>query len=308
MVIEMQNVRKRYGTVEALAGVDLQVEAGEVVAMLGPNGAGKTTAIGLMLGLTRPSSGQVRCFGGDPARFEARSRTGVMLQESGVPGSLKVSEVVELFGRYYPYTLPLDEILERANLAQERGRLVSTLSGGQRQRLYFALAIAGDPDLLFLDEPTVGLDVGARRSFWEQVEGFVALGKTVVFSTHYLAEVDGVARRVVVVDRGRVIAEGTPQRIKRLVADVTVRFRAEVTPQQLAAWPQVLRASCDEGLVVVATNEPEAFLRRLFTEAEEVRDLRVSDADLEAAFLHLTNGAAALGVASGGAGAGRVAA
>lgn len=290
MVIEMRGVTKRYGDVRALDGIDLDVAAGEVVAVLGPNGAGKTTLINVMLGLTRPTSGTVRCFGGDPARFDARSRVGVMLQESGVPAALRVHEVVGLFQRYYPYTLPLGELLERADLTSKRDAAVSTLSGGQRQRLYFALAIAGDPDLVFLDEPTVALDVSARRAFWEQVEGFAELGKAVLFSTHYLDEADAVARRVVVVDHGRVIAEGTPHEIKRLVADTTVRFHADVALERLRALPQVQRAEVEEGFVVIATNEPEALLRGLFDDGVTVRDLRVTDTDLEAAFVHLTNG------------------
>jgi ABC-2 type transport system ATP-binding protein len=292
VVIEMRDVTKRYGDVRALDGIDLDVAAGEVVAVLGPNGAGKTTAIAVMLGLTRPTSGSVRCFGGDPARGAARSRVGVMLQESGVPDALRVREVVGLFQRYYPYTLPLDELLARADLAGKRDALVSTLSGGQRQRLYFALAIAGDPDLVFLDEPTVALDVSARRAFWEQVEGFAELGKTVLFSTHYLDEADAVARRVVVVDHGRVIAEGTPREIKRLVADTTVRFHADVALEHLRALPHVQRAELEEGFVVIATNEPEALLARLFADGLAIRDLRVTDTDLEAAFVHLTNGGA----------------
>ena len=308
MVIEMRGVTKRYGDVQALAGIDLDVEPGEVVAVLGPNGAGKTTAIAVMLGLTRPSSGDVRCFGGDPTRYAARSRVGVMLQESGVPSSLKVAEVVGLFQRYYPYTLPLGEILERADLVEKRDTLVSTLSGGQRQRLYFALAIAGDPDLVFLDEPTVALDVSARRSFWQQVDGFAALGKTVLFSTHYLEEADAIARRVVVVDRGRVIAEGSPRDIKRLVADTTVRFAADVALERVAAMPEAQRATLDEGFVVVTTNEPEALLRRLFADGVALRDLRVSDTDLEAAFVHLTNGGTLTGGAPTAAGDGTVAA
>ena len=291
MVIEMQGVTKRYGSVQALDGVDLRVEQGEVVAVLGPNGAGKTTAIAVMLGLTRPSGGRVACFGGDPTRFAARSRVGVMLQESGVPNSLRVAEVVGLFQRYYPYTLPLADILARADLASKRDALVSTLSGGQRQRLYFALAIAGDPDLVFLDEPTVGMDVNARRAFWEQVEGFAALGKTVLFCTHYLDEADAFARRVVMLAGGRVIAEGSPRDIKRLVAATSVRFRSDVTLERLQRLPQVQRATLEEGVLTVATNEPEALLQRLFAEGVALHDLRVLDADLEAAFVHLTNGA-----------------
>ena len=301
MVIEMQGVTKRYGSVQALDGIDLTVEQGEVVAVLGPNGAGKTTAIAVMLGLSRPSGGRVACFGGDPTRFAARSRVGVMLQESGVPNSLRVAEVVGLFRRYYPYTLPLADILARADLTFKRDALVSTLSGGQRQRLYFALAIAGDPDLLFLDEPTVGMDVNARRAFWEQVEGFAALGKTVLFCTHYLDEADAFAQRVVMLADGRVIAEGSPRDIKRLVAATSVRFRSDVGLERVASLPQAQRVAFEEGVITVATNEPEALLQRLFAEGVALHDLRVLDADLAAAFVHLTNGAG--GFAGGAAAA-----
>jgi ABC-2 type transport system ATP-binding protein len=293
MVIEMTDVTKRYGATQALAGVDLEVEPGEVIAVLGPNGAGKTTAISVMLGLTSPTSGAVRLFGGAPDRREARGRVGVMLQESGVPGSLRVRELIALFQRYYPQCLPLGEIIDRAELQQKRDALVSTLSGGQRQRLYFALAIAGDPDVLFLDEPTVALDALARRGFWEQVEEFAALGKTILFSTHYLGEVDGVARRVVVIDHGRIIAEGTPADIKRQVAATTVRFAADLPLERLGSLPMVQHAASENTHLVVQTSEPEALLRTLFQQGVEISDLRVTETDLEAAFLSLTRAPAA---------------
>jgi len=288
----MQAVTKRYGAVQALDGVDLAVGAGEVLALLGPNGAGKTTAISLMLGIARPSAGTVRCFGTEAGAGATRARVGVMLQESGVPAGLRVSEVIAMFQAYYPYHLPLEELLERADLAAKRQALVSSLSGGQRQRLYFALAIAGDPDLVFLDEPTVGLDVAARRAFWQQVEGFAALGKTVLFSTHYLDEVEAAARRVVVLHAGRVIAQGTPTDIKRLVADTTVRFRSAAELSWLAELPEVERAEARDGRQLLLTNAPEALLARLFAAGVELRELRVSDTDLDEAFVHLTNGAA----------------
>jgi ABC-2 type transport system ATP-binding protein len=289
MVIEMRGVEKRYGDVVALAGVDLAVAPGEVVGFLGPNGAGKTTSIRVMLGLTRPTAGEARLFGGAPERREARGRVGVMLQESGVPTTLRVRELVTLFGRYYPYALPVDEVLARAGLEDKALALVSTLSGGQRQRLYFALAIVGDPDLLFLDEPTVALDVEGRRAFWQQVVGFAELGKTVLFTTHHLSEADAVARRLVVIDKGRIIAEGTPSEVKRRVADRTVRFRSDVPASALAGRPGVQRVDLEPGgLTAVYTSEPERLLRELFAQGTELRDLTVTDADLEAAFVALT--------------------
>jgi len=289
MVVEMRGVEKRYGDVRALAGVDLAVASGEVVGFLGPNGAGKTTSIRVMLGLTRPTAGEARLFGGSPDRREARGRVGVMLQESGVPSSLRVREVVELFARYYPFALPTDEVLARAGLEPRARALVSTLSGGERQRLYFALAVVGDPDLLFLDEPTVALDVEARRAFWQQVVGFAELGKTVLFTTHHLSEADAVARRLVVIDKGRIIAEGTPSEVKRRVADRTVRFRADLPAADLAGRPAVQRVEVEPGgLMAIYTSEPERLLRELFAQGIEMRDLTVTDADLEAAFVALT--------------------
>ena len=293
MVVEMRGVTKRYGQVLALDGIDLEIVGGDVVAILGPNGAGKTTAIDVMMGLRRPTGGSVRLFGEAPTRRAVRSRVGAMLQDSGVPTSLRVGELVELFARYYPHALPPGELLDRADLRSARRTLVSALSGGQKQRLYFALAIAGDPDLIFLDEPTVAMDVEARRAFWSQVEEFAALGKTILFSTHHLGEADAVARRIVVIQHGRLLVQGTPAEIKRLVADKTVRFTSDVAARRLTALPFVQGAVRDDRYLMVYTSEPEALLRHLFEDGVAVADLTVRDTDLEAAFVSLTGRAAA---------------
>ena len=183
-VVEFIGARKRYGQTEALKGVDLTVSAGEVVALLGPNGAGKTTSISLMLGLRRPTSGQVRLFGLAPTDRRARSRCGVMLQESGVAGTLTVRETVDLFRTYYPAPLATERAIAMAGLEAAAERRITALSGGQRQRLYFALAVCGDPHVLFLDEPTVGMDVESRRSFLQSMQILAKAGKTIVFTTH----------------------------------------------------------------------------------------------------------------------------
>src|SRR5207253_11133648 len=182
---------------------------GEVVAMLGPNGAGKTTSISLLLGLRKPTSGKALLFGLEPTHLLARSRVGVMLQESGVPQMLKVREIVDLFRSYYPKPLPRDRAIAMAGLEEKTNALVKELSGGQRQRLYFALAVCGDPQVLFLDEPTVGMDVEGRRRFLEEIGALATKGRTVVLTTHYLEEADQLARRVIVIDHGRVIADST---------------------------------------------------------------------------------------------------
>jgi ABC-2 type transport system ATP-binding protein len=287
-VIEIDGVGKRYGGTTALRDFDLRVAPGEVVGILGPNGAGKTTAIQVMLGLRTPSEGSVRLFGMPSASRGARSRVGAMLQESGVPDTLTVEELVRLFSSYYPFTLPLDEILRRADLLAKRSAQARTLSGGQRQRLHFALALTGDPDLLFLDEPTVGMDVEARRGFWEQVREFADLGKTILFSTHHLEEADAVARRIVVIHQGRVIAEGTPREIKRIVADKTVRLVTDAPLEEIRAHASVQRAERSNAHTVVFTDAPERLLQDLFRDGRSVRDLSVVDTDLEAAFVSLT--------------------
>ncbi len=292
-VIEMQGVTKRYGSVEALRGIDLQVQPGEVVGVLGPNGAGKTSAINIMLGLRTATSGTTRLWGMSPSDPAAKARTGVMLQEPDVPETLRVREVVQLFQSYYPYTLPTNEIIERAGLTEKRRSLIDKLSGGQKQRLFFALALAGDPDLFFLDEPTVGMDVETRMRFWEQVRGSAAAGKTILFSTHYLEEADALASRIVVINKGHIIAQGTPHQIKALTADTHVRMRTNMPVEQLQTYPGVRRITTENDHVTIATSEPEALLRHMFREDWHVADLQVQPADLETAFLSLTEGGAA---------------
>ena len=279
---------KKYGAVEALKGVSLDIDLGDVVAMLGPNGAGKTTSISLLLGLRKPTSGKALLFGLDPTDLDARSRVGVMLQESGIPAMLKVREIVDLFRSYYPRPLPRERAIAMAGLEEKAGALVKELSGGQRQRLYFALAVCGDPDVLFLDEPTVGMDVEGRRSFIERIAEFAQLGRTVVLTTHYLEEADQLAKRVIVIDRGVVIADATPAEIKSKVAGKRVRFVApDLHEKNLDGLP-VTAVTIKDGRVQLLTNQPESVLRDLFQRGVEISDLEVSGADLEDAFIAMT--------------------
>ncbi|HYM51491.1 MAG TPA: ABC transporter ATP-binding protein [Candidatus Limnocylindrales bacterium] len=288
-VVELIAAHKRYGTVEALRGVDLAIRQGEVVAILGPNGAGKTTAISLMLGLRHPTAGQVRLYGMDPSDRRARSRCGVMLQESGVPDVLKLREIVDVFRAYYPHPLPTDRALGLAGLDDQADRQIAKLSGGQRQRLYYALAVCGDPDIIFLDEPTVGMDVEARRAFLGSIREFFQEGKTIVLTTHYLEEADQLAGRVVVIDRGVTIADAPPAQIKARVAGKRVSFTAR-PPLQASDFDGLTLShlEIDGARVRLLSNAPEAVLGAIFRRGIAVADLEVVGADLEEAFLALT--------------------
>lgn len=267
----------------------LRVRPGEVLALLGPNGAGKTTAVSLMLGLRAPSSGRATIFGRDPREPASRKRVGAMLQESGVPETLKVREVVEMFRRLYEKPIPAREALEAAGLEGKSGSKVGKLSGGERQRLYFALCIVGDPDLLFLDEPTAGLDVESRRRFWERIEALHRRGKTIVLTTHYLEEADALAERVVIIGRGRIIAEGTPAEIKGRVGGKFIRFTAPGLEEvALHSLPHARTAERRDGGVEIYSTEPGETLEELFRRGVKPRGLEVVGAGLEEAFVTLT--------------------
>ena len=285
---ELIAATKRYGEIEALKGVTLHIELGDVVAMLGPNGAGKTTSISLLLGLRKPTSGKALLFGLEPTDRQARSRVGVMLQESGVPAMLKVREIVDLFRSYYPKPMPRERAIGMAGLEEKANALVKELSGGQRQRLYFALAVCGDPDVLFLDEPTVGMDVEGRRSFIERIAEFVEMGRTVVLTTHYLEEADQLAKRVIVIDRGVVIADASPQEIKSRVAGKRMRFIAPALDDKDLEGLPVTGVTIKDHSVQLLTNKPESVLRGLFSRGVEISDLEVAGADLEEAFVEMT--------------------
>ncbi|HEX9099101.1 MAG TPA: ABC transporter ATP-binding protein [Candidatus Dormibacteraeota bacterium] len=293
--VELVRATKNYGAVKALTGVDLSINEGEVVAILGPNGAGKTTAISLMLGLRRPTSGEVRLFGLQPTDRRARSRCGVMLQESGVPRLLKVAEAVDLFGSYYASPIPVARALELAMLEDRAGRRIDELSGGERQRLYYALAICGDPELLFLDEPTVGMDVASRHTFLKNIREFAGSGvRTIVLTTHYIEEADELAERIVVIDHGHVIADAPPADIKARVPGHRVTFMADPTLTRAdfsglpLEWLDLSGTS-----VRFLSNHPEDVLIALIQRGIRPVNLEVVGADLEEAFLALTNPAGA---------------
>jgi ABC-2 type transport system ATP-binding protein len=287
-VAELAGAVKRYRRVTALAGVDLAIRPGELLALLGPNGAGKTTAVKLLLGLARPDVGAARLFGADPRSPAARMRMGVMLQISKVPETLRVREHLELFRSYYPRPRPVAELLERTGLLPLAERPFGKLSGGERQRLLFALALAGDPDLLVLDEPTVGLDVETRRRLWQEIRTYVDGGRSVLLTTHYLEEADALADRVVVIHHGRTLAEGTPAEIKARTAGKRIRCLTRLRPEEVAGWDGVGAARWDGPVLEILASAAEPVVRRLLDQDPRLAALEVAPASLEEAFLALT--------------------
>jgi ABC-2 type transport system ATP-binding protein len=287
-VAELRGVHKRYRKAIALRGVGLQLHAGELVALLGPNGAGKTTAVGILLGQRRPDAGSARLFGRDPTLPAARRSVGVTLQESGFPDNLTVREVVDLVRVHYPHPAPTPELLDRFGLAEVAGRRAGGLSGGQTRRLAVALAFAGRPQAVVLDEPTTGLDVEARHRLWEVVRAFVADGGAVLLTTHYLEEAQALASRVVVIADGQVLAHGSVDDITARVGLSRVHLQAPALPE----LPAVTHIEATNGSYTLYTADPDGLVRALTLMGVAFSGLRVERASLEEAFLHLTGGTA----------------
>ncbi len=256
--------------------------------MLGPNGAGKTTAISCMLGLMKPTHGEARLFGRTPRDSASRMRVGTMLQISGVPETLTVREHLTSFATYYPSPLPVQRAVEMANLTTVADRQYGKLSGGQKQRLHFALAMVGNPDLLFLDEPTTGLDVASRRDFWNEIRDFLGGERTVVLTTHNLEEADALADRVAVIDKGRIVFQGTPSEIKQRGAGRRVRAVTSLSLEEIRALPGVAHVERVGATTSLLTSEPEAVVMQLLSRDVYLSELEVSGVGLEEAFLALT--------------------
>ncbi len=286
-VASLSGVTKKYAEITALRDVSLNVRGGELLAVLGPNGAGKTTAVRLLLGLTKPGSGRATVFGHDPRNSSARGRVGAMLQVAKVPETLKVKEHINLFRSYYSNPLSLQSTLEAAGLEGMENRLFGALSGGQKQRVLFALAICGNPDLLFLDEPTVGLDITTRHLIWQQIRRLIQQGRTVVLTTHYLEEVDALANRVVVLNHGVIVAEGTSAEIKARTAQRKIRCSTRLRPNEIESIPEVSGVTEQESRIEIRTSQVEPVLRELFIRDPNLSGLEVSNSTLEEAFLKI---------------------
>jgi ABC-2 type transport system ATP-binding protein len=286
--IRLTGLVKRFGAVTAVDGVDLVVRPGAIVAFLGPNGAGKTTTIDMMLGFTRPDAGTVEILGGTPADSIAQGRIAAVLQTGGLLKDLTVAETVRLTASLFPAARPVAEVLERAGIADIADRRVGSCSGGQQQRLRFALALLPDPDLLLLDEPTTGMDVEGRRDFWAAIRADARQGRTVLFATHYLDEADAYADRIVLVRRGRIVADGTPAQVKSLASGRTVRATLPDADQvALLSVPGVQSVEVRGDAVLLRTSDSDATARHLLTHTP-ARDLEITAHTLEDAFLALT--------------------
>jgi len=291
-ILALHDVHKSYGDLEAVAGISLRVDAGETLALLGPNGAGKTTTLGMILGLLSPSAGEVSVLGRTPHRAVTDGLVGALLQSgpgSGLPPGTRAGELIRFMASLYPDPLPPSEVLADAGLTSLANRKVDGLSGGELQRTRFALAICGDPELLILDEPTVGLDVPSQRSFWQTVQGFAAEGRAVIFATHYLAEAEENAGRVVVLNGGRIAADGPMSEIRHAAGTRQVRFTApHARAETLRTLPAVQRVHTVDGTVMLDTTDADATVRALYQSSIDFSGLEVT-AGLEAAFLALTS-------------------
>lgn len=287
--LELTGLTKRFGPIVAVNNIDLTVEPGEVVALLGPNGAGKSTAVDMILGLAPPNEGLVRVWGRKPVDACRAGEVGALQQTGGLLGYVSVRELIDTMRRISPHPLPLPEIVDTARIDDIIDSRADRLSGGQTQRVRFALAIAGNPDLLILDEPTVAMDVTTRRTFWTAMREWTDRGRTVVFATHYLEEADAYADRVVLMARGRIVADGSTAEIKAAVAGRTIRAVVPGADEKdLRAMSGVAAVERRGDAVALRCPDSDRALRALLSAYPDVHDIEIVSAGLEEAFLALT--------------------
>jgi ABC-type multidrug transport system ATPase subunit/peptidoglycan/LPS O-acetylase OafA/YrhL len=292
VVAELSGVEKRYGKTVALAGVDLTVRRGEILAVLGPNGAGKSTAISIWLGLTQADAGTARLRGRSPADVESRRGVGVMMQEVGLSPNLCVRELIDLTASYYPEPLSVDATLALTRTEPLARRRYGKLSAGQKRQAQFAIAVCGRPELLFLDEPTVGLDVQAREAMWRTIQDLRARGCSIVLTTHYLEEAEALADRVAVLAAGRLIASGSVDEVRSLVSRKQISCTSALSPDEVRGWPSVVAVELDARRMHITAIDAESVVRRLLGADSSLRDLEVRQAGLAEAFTELTKEAA----------------
>jgi ABC-2 type transport system ATP-binding protein len=288
-VVSFENVSKHYGSLKAVDGLSLDLRAGETVALLGPNGAGKSTSLDMLLALRKPTSGKIEMFGSDPYHAVKSGRVGAMLQSGGLMPEVTVIELVTLVTGLQPRPVPVATTMRRAGIESIADQRVDRLSGGQTQRVRFALAIVGECDLIVLDEPTTGMDVETRRRFWASMKEEVAQGKTLLFATHYLEEADETADRILVINRGRLLADGTPEDIKKRAGAKRMSFRLEnVNEAFLLGLPGVTSLDVRGNVVHIQTMDSDATLYGLIDGGYRPREIEVGSLGLEQAFLAIT--------------------
>ncbi len=291
-VAELRSVTRSYGRITALQGIDLELRRGELMALLGPNGAGKSSAIALWLGLAEPDSGEARLLGGSPLAVDRRRGVGVMMQDVGLVNGLKVRELIEQTASYYPDPMSVDEALEITHIKALAQRYYDKLSGGQKRQVQFALAICGRPPVLFLDEPSVGMDVAARAILWAAIRRLRDGGCSILLTTHYLEEAEILADRVVVLSKGRIVASGTVGEVRALVSRRHIRCDSTLSTAELADWPGVVCVSRSEQRLTILATDAEGVLRRLLARDQAVANIKVQQAGLAEAFIELTKEAA----------------
>ncbi|MEK4185793.1 MULTISPECIES: ABC transporter ATP-binding protein [Paenibacillus] len=292
-IIEMHGVSKIYKDKMAVDNISFNIAKGSITAILGPNGAGKTTALGMLLGLIEPTEGTVELFGHHPKDKAVREKTGAMLQEVSVMDRLKVREIIDLIRSYYPKPMDMEFLIKATGLAPaDLNRYAEKLSGGQKRSLGFALALAGNPELIFFDEPTVGLDITSRRRFWETVRGLAEQGKTIVFTTHYLQEAEDIADRILLFSKGHLVADGSPDEIKSRIVKRSVSFLPVGDRSQLRRNLLELAAIEDcyekDGRIHVTTEDTDEALKAIFVAGLPVKDVRIDQGRLDEAFEQLT--------------------
>lgn len=289
LAVELTDVHKKFGPVVAVNGIDLSVAAGEIVALLGPNGAGKTSTIDVILGLSQPTSGQVSVYGMHPRQAVSRGLVSAVMQTGGLLKDLTVAETARYTASLFAHAEPVGEVLRRAGIAAIADRMVGKCSGGERQRLRFAMALLSDPELLILDEPTTGMDVEGRRSFWAAIQRDAQKGRTVLFATHYLQEADAYADRIILLRHGQVAADGTAAEVKALAAGRTVRATmAGADRAALRAIPGADHVEVHGETVLIHSGDTDAVARYLLA-ATAARDLEITAPCLEDAFIALTS-------------------
>lgn len=291
LAVEIKGLTKAFKEKKAVDDVSFSIKRGEIVAILGPNGAGKSTTIHMLLGLLNPTQGEAKIFGASAKETKIKERIGVMLQEVSLMDGLKVKELLQMVSGYYPDSFSMEQLCRLTGLKEEElNKRTDKLSGGQKRRVGFAMAVAGNPDLLFFDEPTVGMDIQSRKVFWDTVKELAADGKTIIFSTHYLQEADDVAERIVLFNKGKIVADGTPKKIKDQLLKRSVSFttKSQVPKELFLQYPSVSDVIVTGDRMVILTDDTDFILSKIFEKKIDAYDIFVDRGRLEEAFEQLT--------------------